>query len=417
MSRYLRLLRRRDYALLWTGATISALGDGMSFVALIWLVLESTGDPQLVGVLAAAYTAPVIVGGLIAGLLLDRYDRRRLLALDNVVRGIAIATVPLAAVAGVLTPPHLVIVAAIYGFLFMISLAGVPSLLPSYVPADELTTANAMETISYGISGLAGPAVAGVVIALVGAPAVLAFDAVTYGIFAVCLLAMRAPSTEQPVEDEVAELAGGGLRPALRFIVRTPAILAITVMFMLVNVGEGMLSVFLPVYAVEALAAGAATYGLLASAFTAGILVGSLLVGAVGWRFPLGRSIAAAQTAMGLVFLLLLGPPALPLALAALFLAGVFGSSLTAWAQTIRMRLIPPDLRGRVFALLRTFMNATNPVGALVGGILLAGDGLATVIAAIVLLAAVPGLVGLVHPGLGRGPTAEPSISPPVVSG
>jgi MFS family permease len=178
-----------------------------------------------------------------------------------------------------------------------------------------------------------------------------------------------------------------------------------------------MLSVFLPVYAVEALAAGAATYGLLASAFTAGILVGSLLVGAVGWRFPLGRSIAAAQTAMGLVFLLLLGPPALPLALAALFLAGVFGSSLTAWAQTIRMRLIPPDLRGRVFALLRTFMNATNPVGALVGGILLAGDGLATVIAAIVLLAAVPGLVGLVHPGLGRGPTAEPSISPPVVSG
>jgi MFS family permease len=414
VDRYLRLLRRRDYALLWTGATISALGDGMSFVALVWLVLESTGDPQLVGVLAAAYTAPVIVGGLVAGLLLDRYDRRRLLALDNVIRGLAIATVPLAAAVGALTTAHLIVVAAVYGLLFMISLAGVPSLLPSYVPPDELTTANAMETISYGISGLAGPAIAGVVIALVGAPLVLAFDALTYGVFAICLLAMRPPTAEEPVEDEVAELTGGGLRPALRFIVRTPAILVITVMFMLVNVGEGMLSVFLPVYAIEALAAGAATYGLLASAFTAGILTGSILVGAIGWRFPLGRSIAAAQTAMGVAFLVLLGPPALPLALGALFLAGVFGSSLTAWAQTIRMRLIPPDLRGRVFALLRTLMNATSPIGALLGGILLAGDGPTTVVVAIVLLAAIPGVIGLFHPGLGRGPTAEPVVSPPV---
>ena len=85
MRRYLRLLRRRDYALLWTGATISAFGDGMSFVALVWLVLEQTGDPRTVGVVAAAYTAPVIVGGLVAGLLLDRYDRRRLLALGGVI--------------------------------------------------------------------------------------------------------------------------------------------------------------------------------------------------------------------------------------------------------------------------------------------------------------------------------------------
>jgi len=287
----------------------------MSFVALVWLVLEQTGDPRTVGVVAAAYTAPVIVGGLVAGLLLDRYDRRRLLALDNIARGIAVASVPIAAAAGTVATAHLIVVAAIYGLLFMVSVAGIPSLLPSYVPEEELTTANAMETISYSIAGLAGPALAGVVIALVGAPVVLAFDALTYGIFAVCLLAMRKPPSEEPaVEDELAELSGGGLRPAFAFVLRTPAILAITLMFMAINVAEGMLSVFLPVYAIDTLAAGAATYGILASTFTAGILGGSIIVGAIGWRWPLGRSIAVAQVATGLALLLLLGPPALPLA-------------------------------------------------------------------------------------------------------
>ncbi|HLA17646.1 MAG TPA: MFS transporter [Candidatus Limnocylindrales bacterium] len=408
MRRYLRLLRRRDYALLWTGATISALGDGMSFVALVWLVLEQTDDPGMVGVVAAAYTAPVIVGGLVAGLLLDRYDRRRLLAIDNLLRGAAVASVPIAAAAGTLTTAHLVIVAAIYGFLFMISVAGIPSLLPSYVPEDELTTANAMETISYGIAGLAGPALAGVVIALVGAPVVLAFDALTYLIFAGCLLAMRPPPSAGPaVEDELGELAGGGLRPAFTFILRTPAILAITLMFMSVNVAESMMNVLLPIYATDVLLAGAATYGILASAFTAGILAGSLVVGAVGWRWPLGRSIAVAQTATGLALLLLLGPPALPLALFSLLLAGVFASSLTAWAQTIRMRLIPPEMRGRVFAVLRTLMNATAPIGALIGGALLAADNVTLVIALMVVVVVVPGAIGLVHPALGPCYTAE----------
>ena len=418
MRRYLRLLRRRDYALLWTGATISAFGDGMSFVALVWLVLEQTGDPRTVGVVAAAYTAPVIVGGLVAGLLLDRYDRRRLLALDNVVRGVAVASVPLAAAAGTLTTAHLIVVAAIYGLLFMVSVAGIPSLLPTYVPETELTTANAMETISYSIAGLAGPAFAGVVIALVGAPAVLAIDALTYGVFAVCLLAMRKPPVhEPPIEDELAELAGGGLRPAFRFVLGTPAILAITLMFMAINVAEGMLSVFLPVYTTDTLAAGAATYGLLASAFTAGILGGSIVVGAIGWRWPLGRSIAVAQTATGLALLLLLGPPGLPMALSSLILAGLFASSLTAWAQTIRMRLIPPALRGRVFALLRTLMNTTPPLGALVGGAMLAADNVTLVIVTMAFVVTIPGAIGLVHPALRPIPTTGPAISPPAPRG
>jgi hypothetical protein len=91
------------------------------------------------------------------------------LVADNLVRGLAVASVPIAAAAGVLVPAQLYVVAAIYGLLNMISLAGIPSILPSLVDEEDLSTANAMETISYGLGGIAGPALAGLLVGLFGA--------------------------------------------------------------------------------------------------------------------------------------------------------------------------------------------------------------------------------------------------------
>ncbi len=383
----------------------------MSFIALVWLVLERGGDAGSVGWLAAVYTAPVVVGGLAAGLVLDRWDRRLVLAVDNLIRGAAIASIPLAVALGTLTTAHLFVVAAIYGLLFMTSLAGIPSLIPTLVEPDELTTANAMESISYGIAGLSGPAIAGVVIAAVGPAAVLAIDAATYLVFVGCLVAMRRPGGAIATDARTGEAPPGGargLRPAIRFVLGTPAILAITVIYMIINVGEGMFVVLAPIYARDILDAGAWGYGALVSAFTGGSLLGALAVGAIGWRWPLGRSIAAATAATGLVFGLLLGQPPLGGAVAILAVAGLLASSLTAWAQTIRMRLIPPELRGRVFALLRTLMQSTPAIGSVLGGYLLAGGGPTPTIAAIAVVIAVPGLIGLVLPALGPVATAEP---------
>jgi MFS family permease len=410
VQRYRQLLAKRDFALLWGGATTSALGDGMSFVALVWLMIERGGTPADVGWLAAVYTAPVIIGGVAAGVILDRFDPRRVIAADNVIRGIAVASVPIASALDVLTTAQLFAVAAIYGLLFMTSVAGIPSMIPRLVGPADLTTANAMESISYGIAGLVGPTIAGLVIAAVGAPVVLALDALTYVIFVLCLLAMReTPAAAEATLDEGSEApAGGGVGPALRFIVGTPAIVAITLMYMSLNLSSGLAIVVLPIYARDVLAGGSETFGVLLSALTAGELVGLLAVGAIGWRWPLGRSIAWATFLSGLILSLwLLRPGLLPLALI-LAMSGVTESSLTPWAQTIRMRLIPAGLRGRVFALLRTLMQSTRPVGSIVAGWLLTGGDLTPALAAIALLVAVPGAVGLWLPALGRGPTAEP---------
>jgi MFS family permease len=430
MGRYLQLLMRRDYALLWSGATISALGDGMSFVALVWLLIERGGTPGDVGLLSAVYTAPVVIGGLAAGVILDRFDPRRVLAADNAIRGLAVASVPIASALGVLTTTQLFVVAGIYGLLFMTSAAGIPSLIVRLVNRDDLTTANAMESISFGIAGLVGPSFAGVVIAILGSPAVLAIDAVTYGVFVVLLLLMREGKTIARPEAATADAVdfdigpvvvdpavervppprsatSGGLGPAIRFILGSPAVLTITGMYMCGNLGGGIIAVVAPIYARDVLHGDATTFGLLLSALTLGELVGLIVVGAIRWPFPLGRSIAGA-ICVGAVFqLLLLFKPPIPLILVVLAGWGVAESSLTPWAQTIRMRLIPAEMRGRVFALLRTLMQSTRPIGSILAGILLAGGDVVPALGISFLLAAISGVVGLWIPSLSREATAE----------
>lgn len=429
MRRYLDLLRQRDFALLWGGATISALGDGMSFVALFWLLIERGGTPADVGWLAAIHTAPVIIGGFATGVILDMFDPRKVLAADNALRGLAMASVPIASVLGVLTTPHLFVVAAVYGLLFMTSAAGIPSLITRLVRGPDLNTANAMESLTFSLSGLIGPGIAGLLIAIVGAPFVLAIDALTYFIFAGCLLAMREGGTGEEAAaghgpEEVTAIptaatptaatptTSRGLGPAIRFILSSPAIVAITIFYMTVNIAGGIVTVVIPLYVRDVLHAGSETFGLLLSVLTAGDLLGLLVVGAVNWRWPLGRSIAWALFTSGLVLLLwLLRPPVIPLC-AILFVWGALSSSLTPWAQTIRMRLIPPEMRGRVFAVLRTTMQSTRPIGAIAAGFLLTGGDLTIAILAMALLFAVPGFIGTWLPALGRGPTAEPERVP-----
>lgn len=409
---YRRILRHRPFALLWAGSTTSLIGDGLTWVSLVWLVYELGGGAAEIGILAACYSGPVILGGLAAGVLLDRFDRRRLLMADNAIRGLVVLSIPLAAAAGVLVLPHLYVVAAVYGLLYMTSLAGFPTILPDLVDPEELSTANAMESLGFGIGGIAGPLLAGALITVIGPAANLALDALTYFVFVACLAAVRTPPRQEPAVDAdpgTPARAAVGLRPAIRFALATPAIIATTVMFMLANIGEGMLTVLLPVYTRDVLGADAATYGLLVATFTIGLLAGSLVVGAIRWRWTLGRSIAAVQVAVGVAALGLLARPALAGTLLVLALVGLLTSPLTIWAQTIRMRLIPAELRGRVFALLRTLMQSTPPIGGLLAGTALAGGGVTTTVVLMAALIAVPGAIGLLSSSLSPAAIGDPA--------
>jgi MFS family permease len=188
---YRQIFQNRSFALFWSGFSFSVLGDAMTRVALTWFVYETTGSAAALGWLMLCYTGPIVVGGLLAGSLLDRFDRRAVMVADNVVRGVAVALIPLLYALGLLAVWHIYAVAAVYGLLMMISLAGGPALVPSLVRREQLATANALEMLRFTLGGVIGPAVAGALIAWIGAPNVVLVDAISYFAFALALSRTR----------------------------------------------------------------------------------------------------------------------------------------------------------------------------------------------------------------------------------
>jgi MFS family permease len=391
VSRYRSILSVPAFRLFWSTFTLSALGDSVTRFALTWYVWETTHSAQALGLLAFLYTAPVLAGGLLAGWLLDRYGSSRVMALDNLVRGIAVAAIPSLHLLGALQVWHIYVVVAIYGFLMMISLAGGPALIPDLVSKQQLATANAMETLVYTVSGVLGPPAAGLLIGRLGAPTLVAFDALSYFLFAAALLRISRSVRSKPVE--TAETSRG-LLEGVRLLRSNPVLLSTTVMYMSANLGLGMAFVWLPVYADETLGGGPALFGILLGLMAVGELVSSLAAGALSLGLTLGALITLFQFLSGLSLVLVAAVQQTWAAGLGLGLLGLFSAPLTIWAQTLRMDIIPPELRGRTFALLRMLMQSANPLGGLLAGPLLPLVGIRAAIALSAGFVGLPGLAG-----------------------
>ena len=356
-------LRSPAFRRVWAGANLSVAGDAASWVALVALTLRRPdGD---VAVLAICYTAPVAAGGWWAGWALDRFDRRRLIAADSVLRAAVFASVPLAAAAGRLSAAQLYLVAAVYGLLKMISLAGFPALIPALVPADQQTAANALEGAGYGLAGLAGAALGGLAVATAGPGPVVAADAATYLAYAAALVSVPSLSRTAAARTPAASPMHGAdsrIRPILELLATDKVLRDTTVLFALFNIGEGALLVFLP-HRAQQLGLGTGGYGFLVAATTGGELLASAELVRRSWHRPLAPSILAAQLVAALAVLCLLGTSSAT-TLAALAVMGMCTAPMTAWAQTLRMRAAPAHQHGRLFGVLRTLMQATPPLGA-----------------------------------------------------
>jgi MFS family permease len=394
---YRQIFARRDFRRFWAGFTLSTLGDALSRTAFTWYVYELTGSATALGWLMVCYTGPIIVGGLVAGWLLDRFERRTVLIADSLIRGAALGLIPLLAWLGVLQLWQIYAVAAAYGLLMMVALAGGPTLMPSLVPPALLPTANALELLSFTLAGVIGPALAGLLIPAIGAPGVALLDALSYLAFALLLRGVRL--SDQP--DSTATPASSyGLGDAVRLLLSQPVLRATTLMFLVFNIGgTGMLNVALPILADQRLGGGSQLYGALLAALAAGEMLGAALAGALRLRLALGARICVAQALAGLALLpLLVGGPWLTGGALALF--GLLSAPLTAWAQTLRMQVIPAGLRGRSFALLRMLMQSGSPLGGALGGWLLPLAGVGATLALAAALVGLPGLLGAATPGL-----------------
>jgi MFS family permease len=384
------VLSGRDFRRLWLGASISTAGDAMTLVALSWLVLNRPGGTGQLGILAVCYTAPVLAGGLMAGPLLDRFDKRAVLAADSVVRGIAVASIPLLAAVERLPSWLPFVVAALYGLFKMVPLAGVPAAIPDLVRPAELDTANALESVSYAVSGIIGFTLAGTLIAAIGPANVLALDAVSFLVFAVAALAVRRPLRHTGGDASPNATAP---RPRTAMLLRDRVLVVTTLAFMLFNIAEGALTLVVgPWLAKDHLPGGPGTLSMLLGALSLGELLGSVVAGLRKPGFDRLRAIAVAQITAALGFLAVLAIPHRGAVAAGFLLIGMFSVPMTVWAQSLRMERVPAPLRGRAFSTLRTLMQATPPLGAAAVTPLLAHGRLGAAAAGMAVLAGLPAI-------------------------
>lgn len=412
LGAYRRALSSRDFRLMWLGSSLSLVGDGMTFVALTWLVLSQPGGTAQLGLLAICYTLPVFVGGLIAGPVLDRFDKRYVLAVDSVVRGAAMASIPIVSAVGEVPTVLPFVVAGVYGLFKMVPLAGFPSAIPDLVEPEDLDAANAMESLAFSLAGMAGPALGGLLIAGLGSEAVLAFDALSYAVFAITALAVRRPLSPTPIRPlkkaaTRAPVAVATPSPSAKdrdarhrvaVLLRDRALVTTTLAFMAFNIAAGMLLVVGPWLAKTQLTGGAQTLGVLLAALSAGELAGAAAAGAWTPRSRPVRTIAMVQLVAATGFLFVLASPHTIGVAAGFLVIGLFSAPMTVWAQSLRMARIPAPLRGRGFSILRTLMQATPPIGAALVTPLLGSGLLGMAAAAMALIAALPAVLVLAVP-------------------
>jgi MFS family permease len=371
------ILRDRNFLRLWTGETISVLGTTISdFAIAIAAVVTLDATPQQIGLMRALGEAPAIVIGLFVGVWVDRVRRRRLLVTLDLLAALAVASVPVAYLLGVLSLGQLFALAVVFGVLGTFWAPAWGAFLPSVVERDRIVDANSKLTLAMSATGIVGPGLAGFLVQVLTAPIAMVVDAVSFLVSAVCVSGVR---TREAGASEDADVAPTGRRilEGLRVAFLDPMQRAITTPLVLLEFVNALSFAVYAIFVLEVVGLQPAALGIVFAVASVGFLAGSAAAPWLERRMGAGR---AAILGLGMVgaspFTMVLAHADHPLGLNLFFLGlpGIIGGfgGIVQWVMlsSIRQAITPERLLGRVYASVGVLWGVMTILGALVGGFL-----------------------------------------------
>jgi len=277
-SRGWRLVKTRDFGLLWWGQVTSQVGEGLNKVALLWFVYELTGSALMIAMVGLLQTVPPLVFGPLIGVYLDRLRKKQVMVWVDVIRTVLTLLIPALFALELLRLEGLFVLIFLTSMVSTVFGPALVSAVPLLVRRSELVSANALIQGTNNIGLLLGPAVSGILIALIGAQHVLYVNAATFFVSALCLIPIRSNETIHQ-EPNLAATAGSvlsDLSVGFRFVFsdRSTVFMLVTISA-LFNLGASAFVFVLPVYAKESLQVGPVELGWLWSALGAGMLMAS----------------------------------------------------------------------------------------------------------------------------------------------
>jgi MFS family permease len=410
---YIRLATNSAFSAMWLGQVISSLGDRVHQVALVFLVARVTDNsPLALGLVFGAMTLPTLLVGPLAGALVDRWDRKRVMVGSDLARAGIVGLIPVVSGLNVGLVVGLVFVLAAVSSFFRPARSAA---LPQVVAEEDLLTANSAMWVADTVSDLVGYGLGGMFVAFLGSSLALAFwiDGASYLASAALVAAVVIPpivrTATGPASGAAASGAAGSDVPAQtsiraemaegwQFLRAEAVLLATTVQAAIAEYGLGALTALSPLL-VASLALGGTdaptAYGFFEMAMGAGLVGGGVVLGGLATRLPKGPAIIAAFTALGVLLLALSATGSLLIALALAVGVGIANVSFVVPSQTLFQQRTPGAMLGRVVSIRLALVNGVLALAMVTSGALAQVFGLRPVLAACGLLTAGVGLAGL----------------------
>lgn len=354
----------RTFTVIWLGQLVSSLGSGLTGFALPVWVYQKTGSAEAFALLFFAATAPMVLLSPIAGALVDRWDRRRVLLWSD-----ALSALMTLAIAALLYTDsfqiwHLVVISGLGSAVATFQMPALTAAVGVLVPPRHFARASGMMQTSNAITSILTPLVAGVLVTTIGLWGILIIDVASFLIATATLAVVHIPNPAPSPEPR-----RGLLREAVDgwgFVRARPAMMYLLIYFPIINLGQGMVN---PLFSPLVLSfANPAQLGAIVSISGVGMLLGSLAISAWGGPQAKVKGLVAGQI-LAAAFLILLGlRPSLPLVAVAMFMMLLVSPLAGASSQAIWLSKTPQHMMGRVFAMRRMLALSTMPVAALLSG-------------------------------------------------
>ena len=368
------LTRQPAFVRFWAGQSISVFGDQISALAIpLTAVLALDASALEVGILTALAWLPHLLFSLPAGVWIDRRaHRRENMIVADLLRGLALATIPVAWWLGALTIWHLLAVAFAVGAMTVFFDLSSVSFFVALVHRSQYVDANSKISTTRSLSYIAGPSTAGLLVQVFTAPVALLADALS---FLVSAFALRGVHAKEPRVDRNGTSARADLAAGFRYLVREPVIRAGVACTSIINFFSFFIFAIFVLYASRTLGLSAAAIGLILGAASFGALAGAVIAPRVGRRLGIGRAVVLGSVlfpAPMALFPLAHGDPWLA---GSMLLAGEFLSSVGVMIfdvnqNSLQAMVIPDAVRSRIAGVSRFFNYGTRPFGALLGGVL-----------------------------------------------
>jgi len=364
---YRALLAVPGFGRLVAASTLAEIGSQMTAVVLVLFVLERFSSPQLAGLTLLLAVGPGLVISPVAGAMLDRSGRLRLIAADYAVGAMSMSLIAVLAFTGQLVPATLLVIAALSSLSNPLSRSGTRSLFPLLVPRPMWDRANAVDSGRFVISTVVGPALGGTLVAATGGNIAVAATGGVYVVAALALVGMAEPAPGKARAGLLRDSLAG-----LLYVWRNRSLRGLAVTLSVFNLGFGIFTISLPLLVLHRLHRGAALVGALWAALGIGGIIAGAVAGRVGSEGRERRLMAAASAATVAAMTLVAVSSSLALVVVGMVLLGIANGPYDIGLFSLRQRRTSPAWLGRPFAVSMSLNFLGFPLGTALGGVLVA---------------------------------------------